>query len=279
MKKIRNLSIHLLTFTILLTVGCKAKINETTTISYIDSKKETQISNEEKELSLDIKSNNETLSENKNFAFEFSPIIEGELHENNQYHWIIDNPLNENKENPFEMFVNEDTGGGSLEIINNGEPVTFTLFAMVSYAVSSEETLPSYLDVILKIEDSETLEVLKEKKITIENRAGLYTILKKEMTEEEKEESFLNIVKTIVFNNLSEEDKNNLEPDILTSPNSTISIIILTNEVAKVTNENYIGEEVYIIEFMNKDKNTLPNNKILFVSKDSCEVVGCGYID
>lgn len=169
------------------------------------------------------------------------------------------------------MFYLED-GKSALEIINNGEPVQFTTSAMVSYANS----LPSYFAIILKIEDNNTLGVIGEKKIIIENRAGTYKIIRKEMIEKEKEEELLNTVKDIVFNSLPEDEKTNLDNDI---SKANINTVVLKDDMGVILEDNYIGEEVYVIDFPGKDKKTVPNNKIVYANKQFCEVVGYGYID
>lgn len=226
---------------------------------------------------VDIKSNSEILPiPGDSGAFlKLSPLLEGDVPENIQYHWIIDNPLNKEEIRAYEMFVTKENVG-ALEITNNGEAVEFGMFAQVSYADSPENTLPLYFDIILKVEDVKTLEVLTEKKIIIENRAGTYKIIREEMTEQDKEEEFLNTVKRIAFNKLSEEDKAKLDKD---TSKASIDTTILKDDIAVILDEKYIGEEVYIIDFIGKDKSTLPNNKIVFVSKFFFEIVGYGYID
>lgn len=283
MKKSRLLIILSLTIMTMLT-GCNIKKNEIDATLEIENQEEIQIpieeiqtSTEEKDLVVDIKSNSEILPiPGDTGAFlKLSPILEGDVPENIQYHWIIDNPLNKEEIRAYEMFVSKENGG-ALEITNNGEVVEFGLFAQVCYADSPENTLPLYFDIILKVEDVETLEVLTEKKIIIENRAGRYKIIREEMTEQDKEEEFLNTVKRIAFNKLSEEDKAKLDKD---TSKVSIDTTILKEDIAVILDEKYIGEEVYIIDFTGKDKSTLPNNKIVFVNKFFCEIVGYGYID
>lgn len=265
MKRFKILIVLSLTMMILL-IGCSNK----------DSKPEVTeellISSEEKALTVDIKSNSEILPNIGDIYYlELSPILQGKTPENTQYHWIIDNPLNTGERHPFEMFYLED-GKSALEVINNGEPVQFTTFAEVCYANS----LPSYFDIILKIEDINTLEVIVEKKIIIKNRAGTYKIIRKEMTEKEKEEEFLNAVKEIVFNSLPENEKTNLDKDM---SKANINTVVLKDDMGVILQDRYIGEEVYVIDFPGKDKSALPNNKIVFANKQVCEVVGYGYID
>lgn len=276
MKKIKVLIILSLAIMTILT-GCNVKKNEIDATGEIENQEEIQISTEEKDLVVDIKSNSEILPiPGDSGAFlKLSPIFEGDVPENIQYHWIIDNPLNKEKIRAYEMFVSEEQGG-ALEITNKGEDVEFGVFAEVCYADSPENTLPLYFDIILKVEDVKTLEVLTEKKIIIENRAGTYKIIREEMTEQDKEEEFLNTVKRIAFNKLSEEDKAKLDKDL---SKASIDTTILKEDIAVILDEKYIGEEVYIIDFIGKDKSTSPNNKVVFVSKLFCEIVGYGYID
>lgn len=173
MKRFKILILVSLTMMILL-AGCNNKESKLEATKELNNKENLLISSEEKTLTVDIKSNSEVLPDIGDIYYlELSPIVEGKSPENIQYHWIIDNPLNTGEKDAFEMFRLEN-GGGALEVINKGEPVQFTIFAEVCYANS----LPSYFDIILKIEDINTLEVLAEKKIIIENRAGTYKIIR-----------------------------------------------------------------------------------------------------
>jgi hypothetical protein len=276
MKKSKILiTLSLIIITIL--TGCTVNKNEIETTGEIENQEEVQISTEEKELLVDIKSNSEVLLSNGNTGtfLELSPVLKGEVPENIQYHWIIDNPLNKEKSRPFEMFVSKEQGG-TLEIINKGETVEFGVFSQVCYADFPENTLPLYFDIILKVEDTKTLEVLTVKKIIIENRAGPYKIIREEMTEQDKEEELLNTVKRIAFNKLSEEDKAKLDKDI---SKASIDTTILKEDIAVILDEKYIDEDVYVIDFIGKDKKTLPNNKIVYANKPFCEIVSYGYID
>lgn len=276
MKKIKVLVILSLVVMTILT-GCNVKKNEIDGTLEIENQEEIQTSTEEKELVVDIKSNSEILPiPGDSGAFlKLSPILEGYIPENIQYHWIIDNPLNKEEIRAYEMFVSKEQVG-TLEITNNGEVVEFGRFSQVCYADSPENTLPLYFNIILKVEDVKTLEVLTEKKIIIENRAGTYKIIREEMTEQDKEEELLKTVKRIVFNKLSNEDKYKLDKD---TTKASIDTTILKEDLAVILDEKYIGEEVYVIDFAGKDKSTLPNNKIVFANKPFCEIVGYGYID
>lgn len=273
MKKVKFLIMLSLTMIIVLT-GCSDKKSELDVSDKKEIQEEIQIPTEEGYLLVDIKSNSEILPRYGNF-FELSPILEGDVPENIKYHWIIDNPLNKEKTRAFEMFVSKEKGG-TLEITNDGENVEFGVFSQISYADSPENTLPLYFDIILKVEDTKTLEVLAEKKIIIENCGGEYKIIRKEMTEQDKEEELLNTVKRIVFNKLSEEDKAKLDKD---TSKASIDTAILKDDIAVILDDRYIGEEVYIIDFIGKDKGTLPNNKIVFANKLLCEIVGYEYVD
>lgn len=272
MKKIKMLIILSLTVMTLL-IGCSNKGSKPEVIGELEKQEELPISSEEKPLAVDIKSNSELLPNvGGDIGYlELSPILQGKSPENIQYHWIIENPLNKGYRHPLEMFHIKE-GGGALEVTNNEEPVKFGVFAEVSYANS----LPSYFDIILKIEEINTLEVLAEKKIIIENRAGTYKIIRKEMTEKEKEEEVLNTVKGIVFNRLSEKEKTMLDKDI---SKANINTVVLKEDMGIILSDRYIGEEVYVIDFPSKDKSILPNNKIVFANKQFCEIVGYGYID
>lgn len=96
------------------------------------------------------------------------------------------------------------------------------------------------------------------------------------MTEKEKEEELLNTVKDIVFNSLPEDEKTNLDNDI---SKANINTVVLKADMGVVLEDRYIGEEVYVIDFPGKGKETLPNNKIVYANKQFCEIVGYGYID
>lgn len=254
-------------------VGCSNSENNPRIVIDSENKEEVPIEVEESTLTLDIKSNSEDLS---NYSvglgtLEFTPIVRGDLPENIQYHWIIDNPANRGVRPAFEMFHIKE-GGGSLEVINNGEPVEFGVFAEISYA----NNLPLYFDIILKVEDISTLNVIAEKKILIENRGGRFKIIREEMTAEEKDEEVLKGIKDIVFKKLPKEYSVNLDEDI---SKAQIEKVILREEMGEIVDSKYIGTEVYVIDFKGKDSEVNPNNKIAIVESNNFQIIGYGYID
>lgn len=173
------------------------------------------------------------------------------------------------------MFYIEEMGE-SLEVINNGEPVLFSIFAEVSYINTPEKSLPQYIDIILKIEEVDTLEVLGEKKLLIENRAGEYKIIREDMTEKDKEEEKLNTLKRIVYEKLEDADKLNLDNDYL---KASVDRVILIEEIGVIINDRYINKTVYRLDFPGKDTGVMPNNKVVFVNEGFLDIIAYGYLD
>ena len=108
----------------------------------------------------------------------FSPIIEGGLDKEVQYHWILqDDSGNEN----IHGFVSDN--GPTYDVINSGEPIRFARYAEVSYV----EDAYSEVKVILQIEEKDTSNVIGKDELIITNRQGIYfvkTSKDKELQEE-----------------------------------------------------------------------------------------------
>lgn len=259
-------------------VGCTNSVDKYTGVEQVtieeDVNKGAEVQEEEK-LEVDIESSGDILSDFVNTpGLEFTPVVKGRIPDNIQYHWIIDNPFNKDRD-PFEMFYIEDAGG-SLEIINDGEPVLFSIFAQVSYINPPKKSIPQYIDIILKVEDETTLEVLGESKLLIENRSGEYKVIKEKMTEKDKEDEKLNTLKRVVYEKLEDEDKIKLDEDYL---KASVERVVLTKDSGIILDERYINEEVYKIDFIGKDTGTMPNNKVVFVNDGFLDIIGYGYLD
>lgn len=116
-------------------------------------------------ITVEILSNNEeSLS---NMPITLTPKVSKDYPNDLQYHWILENDTD------FEGFVVPDMGP-QKEIINDGEAVEIGLFAEVSYISGTVKQFK----VRLQVEDKETSEIIATNEITIENREGVYSILK-----------------------------------------------------------------------------------------------------
>lgn len=261
-------------------VGCTKSVDKSVDVGLVKS--DGQISEvvekdmvDEEKLTVNIKSDGEILNDFVNTpGLEFTPVVKGRIPDNIQYHWMIDNHFNKDRD-PFEMFYIKDAGG-SLEVINSGEPVLFSIFAEVSYINPPEKSIPEYMDIILKIEDKSTLEVLAESKLLIENRSGEYKVIKKEMTEKDKEDEKLNTLKRVIYEKLESEDKLKLDKDYL---KASVERVILTEDMGVILNDKYINKEVYKIDFPGNDTGNVPNNKVVFISDGFLEIIAYGYLD
>ena len=60
---------------------------------------------------------------------------------------------------------------------------------------------------------------------------------------------------------------------------STIRKIILNDKPGtRISDINYIGKEVYIIDFLTTMK-SIPNNSIVYASMDDYKIIGYGLVD
>lgn len=118
----------------------------------------------------------------------FTPVVDGDLNKEVQYHWILEDTL---EEKDIHGFVSDE--GPVYEIINSGEAVKFTSYADVSYT----EDAYSEIKVILQIEEKETNNIIATDEATIINRQGAYFV--KTSKEKELQEEILKTEKAKVY--------------------------------------------------------------------------------
>lgn len=100
-----------------------------------------------------------------NWTILLSPKLEGSIENDIEYHWVLEN------NNDFIGFNIEDQGPVK-EIINSGETVELSLFAMVEWTADAYEEFK----VKLQIVEKDRGKVVAADEITIENHAGLYEL-------------------------------------------------------------------------------------------------------
>lgn len=95
-------------------------------------------------------------------------------------------------------------------------------------------------------------------------------------SDEQVETQVTNEIVKIVYNQLPKEQKEEINFD-----NEQINIdkIILKENMGNISDKSYIEKEVYVINFTIKDKNTTPNNRIIYATLDEYNVIGYGYVD
>jgi hypothetical protein len=77
----------------------------------------------------------------------------------------------------------------------------------------------------------------------------------------------------IAYDSLSTSQKNEIEGDW---KNATLKKEIVNNKTGVITENNYIGKEVYIVVFYTGSNNSLGDIDV-YVSKDKNKVIGGGY--
>lgn len=80
----------------------------------------------------------------------------------------------------------------------------------------------------------------------------------------------------IVYNQLPKELKETIIFDL---KKIKINKIILNEGMGDIPDTSYIEKEVYDIEFTIKNKNVLPNNRIVFATLEDYKLIGYGYVD
>ncbi|MGT2615053.1 hypothetical protein [Clostridium perfringens] len=91
----------------------------------------------------------------------------------------------------------------------------------------------------------------------------------------EKQVTYNEIAKT-VYNQLPKEQKEEINLDY---KQIDIYKTILKENMGNISDKSYIEKEVYVINFTIKDKNTKPNNRIVYATLDENKVIGYGYVE
>ena len=194
-----------------------------------------------------------------NEVVQFTPVIEGNLDKEVQYHWIIKDDLEEKN---IQGFVSDE--GPVYEVINSGEVVEFTIYAEVSYT----EDAYSEIVVELQIEEKETNKIIATDELTIINRQGQYFVrtskekeLQDEIFKSEKAKAYAEIfniawetdkglnsdvkyinIDTSTFEDFTEQDKTQLFNYLSKKYNATI----LDKTFQELENEGYIQDLSFI---------------------------------
>lgn len=147
--------------------GCETKITKDENSSKDVSVEGTNDSNKEDKNTLSVKiiTSNSTNS-SSNLPMTLSPKVEGKISKEVQYHWILGNLTN------FEGFSVSNKNGPQKEVINSGESVELSQFALVDWKAGSvvEFTIK------LQIEEKGTSNVLASDEIVIQNFQGVYNV-------------------------------------------------------------------------------------------------------
>ncbi|EOU1648721.1 MAG: hypothetical protein E7H79_01330 [Clostridium perfringens] len=91
----------------------------------------------------------------------------------------------------------------------------------------------------------------------------------------EKQVIYNEIAKT-VYNQLPKEQKEEINLDY---KQIDIDKTILKENMGNISDNSYIEKEVYVINFTLKDKNTKPNNRIVYATLDENKVIGYRYVE
>lgn len=162
----RFISLLMVGTMILLLSGCQSKAEDKNSTSKDVSIESTDLNKEEKStLSVKIITSNSTKS-SSNLPMTLSPKVEGKISRDVQYHWILGNL------NDFEGFSVSGKNGPQKEVINSGESVELSQFAMVDWKAGSvvEFTIK------LQIEEKGTSNVIASDEIIIQNFQGVYNV-------------------------------------------------------------------------------------------------------
>ena len=81
-------------------------------------------------------------------------------------------------------------------------------------------------------------------------------------------------IREIAFNQLTVNDKDRISG---AWNDSKLSKITLKEGMGNINDKSYIGKEVYLIDFATKDT-IMPNNMIVYLTKDSKKLLGYGYV-
>lgn len=162
----RFISLLMVGTMILFLSGCQSKAEDKNSTSKDVSIESTDSNKEEKStLSVKIITSNSANS-SSNLPMTLSPKVEGKISRDVQYHWILGNL------NDFEGFSVSGKNGPQKEVINSGESVELSQFAMVDWKAGSvvEFTIK------LQIEEKGTSNVIASDEIVIQNFQGVYNV-------------------------------------------------------------------------------------------------------
>ena len=82
-------------------------------------------------------------------------------------------------------------------------------------------------------------------------------------------------IREVAYNQLTSKDKERVAGNW---KDSKLSKITLKKGIGNITDNSYIGKEVYLIDFTTKEL-SLNNNIIVFLGMDNNKLIGYGYID
>lgn len=63
------------------------------------------------------------------------------------------------------------------------------------------------------------------------------------------------------------------------STTCNVHTIVLKEGMGILSDNSYLGKEVYLVEFIDYESKSILNNLIIYVSIDNEEIIGYGYID
>jgi chitin deacetylase len=78
-----------------------------------------------------------------------------------------------------------------------------------------------------------------------------------------------------VKSQLSDKHKSRIDKD----KEVRLSKVLLKEYMGEIKDSNYIGKEVYLLDFTTTEKYQIPNNFIVYASIDKVKIVGYGYVD
>lgn len=79
-----------------------------------------------------------------------------------------------------------------------------------------------------------------------------------------------------IYNELPENIKKEID---FNYDNIDVSNVILEKDMGFISDNTYLGKEVYKVNFVIRDKNIQPNERIVFVTTEEFNYIGEGYID
>ena len=79
-----------------------------------------------------------------------------------------------------------------------------------------------------------------------------------------------------IYNQLPEEMKKEIDFDY---ENIEVDSVLLKETMGNISDKTYIDKEVLRLNFIVKDKKTIPNNRIAFATIEDFSFIGYGYVD